>query len=352
MTSERDRLVGLIYDGVADDRAWSIALTGLANLVGARGVGLGMQDMKTYAFRSFGSVGISANLNPTYQRLASGNRIWREIARPRQWPIDVMVIPKSRTELYAGWFRPQDFHSVTAHPMLFRNDASAVVVAFRGRRLGDFEPKDLGTLSEFAEHFARAIGIRLDREETGGDLAAAERALNAFGGPILLLDRACHIQYANAPARAMLEASQAIRVQKGRLDVQDPEANMQLTRIAAQGCGGELRRLGSGVNNVTIIIHPRPDGPGGGDVTLVRIVDANRKHEPVTPDRLRRRLSLSPRQAEAVAAPAAGLTGGGGEKSELRRADPPYPCPAGLRAVWLAQPRGAHGAAGPARVLH
>lgn len=81
MTGERDRLVGLIYDGVMDDEAWRLALAQVGRLVGAIGVGLGMQHMKTHAFRSLGAVGISADLNPTYQRLAADNRIWREIAR-------------------------------------------------------------------------------------------------------------------------------------------------------------------------------------------------------------------------------------------------------------------------------
>ena len=136
MIDEYDKVIGLIYDGVVDYTAWNFALAHFAVLIGAIGVGLGMQDMQTHAFRNLGAVGIDPDLNPTYRRLAPGNTIWREIARRRQPLTDRMVMPKAefvRTELYADWFRPQDFSSVMAHPALFKESASAVVVAFRNQ---------------------------------------------------------------------------------------------------------------------------------------------------------------------------------------------------------------------------
>src|SRR5271156_6007461 len=167
MIDEHDRLIGLIYDGIMDDASWNLALAQVAELVGAIGVGLGMQDMKTHEFRSLGAVGISIDLNPTYRRLAPDNRIWQEIERRREPMTDQMVMPKAalvRTELYADWFRPQSFHSVMAFPALFKQNASAVVVAFRSRTLGDFEAADLAELGRFAGHFGRALSIRLDRD--------------------------------------------------------------------------------------------------------------------------------------------------------------------------------------------
>jgi DNA-binding CsgD family transcriptional regulator/PAS domain-containing protein len=312
-TGERDRLVGLIYDGVFDDDAWRLALAQVADLVGAPGVGLGMQDMKTHAFRNLGAVGISPDLNPTYQRLAPENRIWQEIARRRRPLTDRMVMPKAalmRTELYADWFRPQGFHCVMAHPALFRNDASVVIAALRSRRLGDFEPADLARLGLFAEHFGRAIGIRLDREQAEADLAAAKRALDALEDAILIVDRACRIQHANAAARVMLDAGQMVRLYKGRLEIQAPEADQRLMRIVAQGRGGELSLAGPGARGLMIRIHPSVDGlsPHGGGATMVRIIDPNREREPLTPARLRDRLGLTLRQAEVVAALAAGVT--------------------------------------------
>ncbi len=77
---DAEQLIKLIYDGVGDDAAWSDAPAKVAELVRAAGVGLGIQDMKTHEFRSLGYFGIDGSLNPTYRRLAPGNRIWQEIA--------------------------------------------------------------------------------------------------------------------------------------------------------------------------------------------------------------------------------------------------------------------------------
>jgi hypothetical protein len=167
MIDAYDRLIGLIYDGATDEGCWGLALKQLADVLGAAGVGLGMQDMRTHTFRNLGAFGIDPDMNPTYRRLAPGNTIWREIAQRHEPLTDTMVMPKAvfvRTELYADWFRPQRFHGVMAFPTLFKKSASAVVVAFRDTSHGDFEPDELAQLGRFANHFGRALGIRLDRK--------------------------------------------------------------------------------------------------------------------------------------------------------------------------------------------
>jgi hypothetical protein len=143
---DAERLIKLIYDGVADEAAWNDALAKVAGLVRAAGVGLGIQDMKTHEFRGLGDVGIDKSLTPTYRRLAPGNRIWQEVAARKQALTGQMVVRKTefmRTELYADWFAPQRFHSVVAAPTLFENDASAVIVAFGDRSRPDFDARDL-----------------------------------------------------------------------------------------------------------------------------------------------------------------------------------------------------------------
>jgi DNA-binding CsgD family transcriptional regulator/PAS domain-containing protein len=313
MIDEYDRLICLIYDGVMDDAPWSLALAQVADFIGAVGVGLGMQDMQTHEFRSLGAAGISAELNPTYQRLAPDNRIWQEIARRREPLTDRMVMPKDalvRTELYADWFRPQDFHSVMAYPALFKHSASAVVVAFRSRTLGDFEAADLARLGRFADHFGRALTIRLDRERTADDLARAQLMLDAIEDAILLVDQDLRVRHANAAARAMLDAGKAIRLHKGRLEVNDAKTDAKLARILAGGWGGELRPTGPALTGMTIQVHPCVEGLGGGGAGLrtVRITDLNRDREQPTPARLRDRLGLTSRQAQVAAELARGVT--------------------------------------------
>jgi len=290
-----------------------VALARVADFVGAVGVGLGMQDMQTHEFRSLGAAGISAELNPTYQRLAPGNRIWQEIGRRREPLTDGMVMPKEalvRTELYADWFTPQDFYSVMAFPALFKENASAVVVAFRSQTAGDFDAADLAELGRFADHFGRALGIRLDRERTANDLTRAQLALDAIQDAILLVDRDLRVRHANAAARAILDAGEPIRLHKGRLVVCDPKADAKLARILAGECGGELRPTGPALAGATIHIHPCVEALGGAGSGLktVRITDLNRDREPPTPARLRDRLGLTGRQAQVAAELASGAT--------------------------------------------
>jgi hypothetical protein len=79
--------------------------------------------MRTHQFRDLGAHGIDPALHHTYRRLAPGNRVWQEIGRRRQPLTDRMVMAKAafvRTELFADWFKPQDFHDVMAHPTLFK----------------------------------------------------------------------------------------------------------------------------------------------------------------------------------------------------------------------------------------
>jgi len=307
-----DRLIGLIYDGIIDDSPWKLALSQVANAVGAAGVGLGMQDMQTHEFRSLGAVGIDPELNPTYRRLAPGNRIWQEIGRRREPLTDQMVMPKAdllRTELFADWFRPQDFYSVMAFPTLFKESASAVLVAFRSPSLGDFEADDVTQLGRFAGHFGRALGIRLDWERTANELAAAKLTLDSSGDAILLVDRSFRLIHANAAARAMLDAGGAIRSHQGRLELCDPGTHAKLARMTVGARGGEFRLTESGRAQLIVRLHPCPEGfaVGAGHMT-VRITDPSGQRERPTPLRLRNRLGLARRQSEAIAALANGAT--------------------------------------------
>jgi DNA-binding CsgD family transcriptional regulator/PAS domain-containing protein len=312
MLDDCDRLVGLIYDGVTDEASWDLALKQLAEVLGAAGVGLGMQDMRTHAFRNLGAFGIDPEMNQTYRRLAPENRIWREIGRRRQPLTDTMVMPKAvflRTELYADWFRPQNFYSVMAFPALFRESHSAVVVAFRNRSLGGFEAEDLAQLDRFAKHFGRALGFRLDREQSEEQLAATNLLLDEIEDAILLVDRDLLLCHANAAARAMLETGRALRSRSRRLELHDPRKHAELAQMAAGARRGELRLSEPGPKCLIVQLHacaPR-FGMGTGTMT-VRIIDPNGRCERPTPARLRDRLGLTQRQAEAIVELASGAT--------------------------------------------
>jgi hypothetical protein len=210
MIDKSDRLIGLIYEGIMDDFHWGAALERVAALMGAAGVGLGMQDMESHQFRGLADRGIDFNLAHTYRRLASTNKIWIEIGRRRQPLTDRMVMPKAdflRTELYADWFRPQGFHGVMAAPALFKSKASAVLVTFRDRRREDFERGDLKKISGLAYHFGQALSLRLHREQAEQEFAGAKIVLDEIPDAILFVDYNGRLKHVNKIGQVMLDGA-------------------------------------------------------------------------------------------------------------------------------------------------
>ena len=314
MIDKSDTLIALIYEGIADGIHWGAALEQIAALVGAAGVGLGIQDMDSHQFRGLASHGIDLNLSDTYRRLASTNKIWIEIGRSRQPLIDRMVIPKAdfrRTELYADWFKPQGFSGVMAAPALFKNKASVVLVTFGHRRRDDFECADLTKIRGLAHHFGRALSLRLGREQAQQEFASAMIVLDEIPDAILFIDHKGRLKHVNKAGQIMLEGNSLIRRQhSGRLEIRDQQADQWLAAMISDARGGEHRFPGGRLGRFVIRVYPRTGDAGisGAAVRIVRIIDLDRKGEPPTVVRVRERFGLSLRQSEVISALARGGT--------------------------------------------
>lgn len=92
---DRERLIQLIYDGVTDESAWTVALAMIADTMRATGAGLGVQNMVTHEFWAVAQSGIDTAMHGTYERLAPENRIWQAISRAGRPMADQMVMPKA-----------------------------------------------------------------------------------------------------------------------------------------------------------------------------------------------------------------------------------------------------------------
>jgi DNA-binding CsgD family transcriptional regulator len=314
MIDESDRLVGLIYEGIADDFHWDDALKQVAAFVGAAGVGLGVQDMESHEFRGLASRGIDLGLSDRYRRLAPTNKIWIEIGRRHQPLTDRMVMPKTaflRSELYADWFKPHGFRGVMAAPALFKNKASVVLVTFRDKGRDDFEGADLRKISGLAYHFGRALSMRADREQTEQELLAAKIVLDEIPDAILFVDRMVRLKHVNKAGQITLDKGAVIRkLLNGRLEIRDRRADQLLAALVSEARGGELRLSGSELGRFVVRVQPCLRGAGGSDtgIMIIRIIDLSRNGEPPTAARLRECLGLSVRQSEVIAELARGGT--------------------------------------------
>jgi DNA-binding CsgD family transcriptional regulator len=306
MIDESDRLIGLIYEGIADDFHWGAVLERVAAFVGAVGVGLGMQDMESHQFRGLASRGIDLDLSDRYRRLAPTNKIWIEIGRCHQPLTDRMVMPKAaflRSELYADWFKPHGFHGVMAAPALFKNKASVVLVTFRDKGREDFERADLKKISGLAYHFGRALSMRADREQTEQELVAAKTVLDEIPDAILFVDRMVRLKHVNKVGQITLDKGTVIRrLLNGRLEIRDRRADQLLAALISEARGGELRLSGGELGRFVIRVQPCMRGAGGSDngIMIIRIIDLGRNSEPPTAARLRECLGLSLRQSDVI----------------------------------------------------
>ena len=285
-----ERLVQSIYHGAQDDDARARVLAEVADRTRAAGVGLGLQDMRTHRFRSLGQVGIDAALTPTYQRLAPGNAIWREIAVRRQALTDRMVMAKSdllRTELYADWFVPQRFHAVMAAPAHFDGDASAVIVAFRDRRRGDFEAADLQRFGKLAGHFGEALRLRFAHEQLIAELAAAHFLLDELPDALFLVTGAGRIWHANSVGKAMLASGAPVRSDDGQLSIPKPGYSDRLRQLIADQSGElHLPKPGGGVWIVQVRARSRSLEFSGARAAIVRIIDSDQRGDALDPAKL------------------------------------------------------------------
>jgi DNA-binding CsgD family transcriptional regulator len=190
-----------------------------------------------------------------------------------------------------------------AAPTLFENDATAVLVAFRDRASGDFDAADLARAKRLAGHFGAALRFRFAEERAAAALGAANFMLDELPDAVFLVSRAGLLRHANAAGRIMLEAETPLRSQQGRLELHPSASSGRLERLLL-AARGELRAPKPGRGSWIIQLHrsTRGFGPVEGDFMIVRVIDPDRRGQPLDGAKLSRRLGLTPRQAEAVAA--------------------------------------------------
>ena len=85
---DRERLIGLIYEGVTNEEVWQELLTLLGDRVNAAAAGLGLQDMATHEFRAHGGCRLAAR--------------WRAAGDPRQRRSDSVARSRRRVGIAAS----------------------------------------------------------------------------------------------------------------------------------------------------------------------------------------------------------------------------------------------------------
>jgi PAS domain-containing protein len=311
--NDRERLVGLIYEGVTNEEVRQELLALLGDRLNAAGTGLGLQDMATHEFRAVAEAGIDRDLHETYRRLAPENRIWQAIGRAGRPMAGWMVMPKSElvaSPLYAEWFAPQGFHGVMAAPILGRESLSGVVVAFCSKRRSDFAEEDLDLLAGFAPRLGRAVSLRLEREQFLADLNANRQILDDTEDAVLPLDGRLRVIYANAAAAALLDRGDGLRLRHRRLVARHPDddSRLQAALRPAPSRGRPAPENFAVVHRpehrallvkATRLAPPGTNRPLPAACWVIKISDPERRRKP-DPAVLQRLFGLTPAEAASV----------------------------------------------------
>jgi DNA-binding CsgD family transcriptional regulator len=135
------------------------------------------------------------------------------------------------------------------------------------------------------------------------ELAAANFILDELPDAIFLVSRAGLLHHANVAGRTMLDAGTPVRSHEGRLELHPSTFAERLERLLLAE-RGELRAPKPGHGSWIIQLHMSTGrfGPVEGGLMIVRVLDPDRRGQPLDPSKLSRRLGLTARQAEAVAA--------------------------------------------------
>ena len=121
---------------------------------------------------------------------------------------------------------------------------SAVI---RSPRQGAFDRQDYRLLETLHPHIERAMRLHLDLARAKAAADSLEAGLDTLAAGLVLLDSAGAVLFANRAARAMLDARDAVSLERGRLSATTAAAQARLQAVIASALGRTGAAVGGGV---------------------------------------------------------------------------------------------------------
>jgi DNA-binding CsgD family transcriptional regulator len=320
-------VIGAFYDAAMDETLWRGALERLCDLTGSQAASFWVLDrseqprLPTFICVNFDMSSIkeylehTAALDPTVQYL---------IAHPNQAVIhDAMVIAESEKDKHPYY----DWHNRRIHTHFrmvgqtrLAPNVQAGVALHRTRKVGRYEPKDVGRFSLLHRHLERALAIGIRFGSQGAMQQLNTEWLDRSAAAILFLDERKHIVFANRAAQALESDGDGIKSGKDGITLLHRQDNDKLQSLIAKelspiaspsaSTGGTMRALRpSGKRPYGILVSPvsrnypvlsmlRP-------AVCVVITDPDRQ-APLPNHRLRAAFGLTAAEAKLAALLAAG----------------------------------------------
>ncbi len=266
-------LLGLLYEGTTDDKAWNPFLREVASAVGGESAAfmLGKPD------RDLHLVSESWGQDPDGIRLYTEHYYKLDVwaAKGRHIPTTEWLGPSealcsfdalARTEFFNDFLlRFDSVHALFGAAQdlggLFSN-----LSIFRSHKRGPFDQSAVKLIRFLSPHIARAYRIHFQLADLKGYSLSLQTALDSSPTGILLLDRNCRVVTMNLAARATIDRNDGLFVRNGRLQTGGAKEFATLENLLsnARPSGKRLGLAGSMIvgrrNQMALLVRVAPAG--------------------------------------------------------------------------------------------
>ena len=272
----RERIAGLLYDGILSPLDWYAAMDAVSNVLGARlfhfftlsnvdstivdGVdnqgltGVTAENMREYVdhhvtsdIRMTTLMGMSlGEIMLDHERITaremSRNVVYSDFLSPLGFggTLGVKLRDDDGSRDFMGFIRPSDHHQYGADEKLF--------------------------IEQLMPTLIRASRIRARMNALSRQASLGIAALETLVQGIAVVDAQCRIHYANPAAERLMTPPSAVSVVQQRLRCADAELQARLEQLATLACGNPGKAGGGGY-----IVELRASGPNGGDGAAAQI---------------------------------------------------------------------------------
>jgi DNA-binding CsgD family transcriptional regulator len=238
------QLIGNIYDAALDSSLWVDVLEQATQFIGGTAAGIYWKDITVQ-----GELHYVYNVEPSSVDAYFNKYIRFDPSLTAQFFFKVgeiynttNVLPYDEfveTTFYKEWVKPNGWADHLAATLDKSATSFAQFGVFRSERQGLADDNMRQRMDLLVPHVRRAvlIGNVIDlQKEKAGSLADA---LNGLDASAFLLDKHCHIAFANMAARALLDDATILRAANNNLIAVDPHAAQLLRNVVAAASGGD-----------------------------------------------------------------------------------------------------------------
>lgn len=218
-------LIGQVYDAGVEPRLWDAVLVRIGQRFHANGGILATTAGGSNRLNFSSEFGAA----PEWQALYNQEYYKPELnplfpafrrLRPGLAAADWMLLPKQnlmRSPFYNEWSLPQNRHAYFGLVTSAGPQTVGAIMFCRGRRPGDFTPREVALLQVLSPHLVRAVALSRHLGALEGRRQLFDVLLDVAAGPVIVVEPDGRIVLANHAARRILDAADGLLVRQNRL---------------------------------------------------------------------------------------------------------------------------------------